>query len=101
MSVQTQPHNQSTAGYGLVVALHPNRRQYNVRIGLAMFGMSALIAMAGALQGQLVGAVPGAAVLAAMGGAIIASGLLPLREWARTRSRQMEAIAEEVGQPLL
>lgn len=88
-------------GHRLRLRTRKASAQFNVRIGLAMFGMSALVVMASALQGQLAGAVPGATVLAAMGGAIIAGGLLPLRQWARTRSRQMEAIAEEVGQPLL
>ena len=69
---------------------------FNVRMGMLAFGMSGVVAMAGVASGHFAARMPGALALAVMGVGMIASGLLPLREWARTRSRQMDAIAEEL-----
>lgn len=71
--------------------------QASMRMGMAMMGASGALAIAAATM-NVANIVAPMAALALGGIAIFASGVRPLREWVETRSRQMEAIAEEVGQ---
>lgn len=69
-----------------------------MRVGMAMMGAGGAMAIASTLTGHIGNALPPVVALVLGGIAMFASGVRPLREWAATRSRQMEAIAEEVGQ---
>src|SRR5881394_2288837 len=67
--------------------------------GFAFLGVTATIAVATALSGTFVSAVPGMAFLFFSGAGFIASGALRLPRWARLRERQMEVLAAQVAGP--
>lgn len=70
--------------------------QASMRMGMVMMGASGALAIAGVTMNA--GNIVAPMVALALGGiAMFASGVRPLREWAATRSRQMEAIAEDLG----
>jgi hypothetical protein len=64
--------------------------------GLAVLGVTAIVAVSGAIWGTLGDAASGVALMAAAGVGMIASGALRLPRWARLRERQMEALAARV-----
>jgi hypothetical protein len=70
-----------------------------IGVGFAFLGVTATIAVATALSGTFVSAVPGMAFLFFAGAGFIASGALRLPRWARLRERQMEVIAAQVAEP--
>ena len=72
--------------------------QASMRMGMVMMGSSVALGIVSAVNGQIAGVVMPVATLLTVGIAMFASGVRPLRSWAETRSRQMEAIAEELGQ---
>jgi hypothetical protein len=67
--------------------------------GLAIIGVSAAVAIAGAVGGQFAPAVPGIALLLVTGLGLFANSALRLPSWARLRGRQMEAIAARLALP--
>jgi hypothetical protein len=67
--------------------------------GLGMFAVSALMLVANALRAPIDNFAP-AFMVAAMGAAMFAFGALRIPGWARTRTKQMEEIAERVTQAL-
>lgn len=71
--------------------------QASMRMGMAMMGAGGAMAIFTSFAGHLGNVILPTTALIVGGIAMFASGVRPLREWARTRSRQMEAIAEEVG----
>lgn len=71
--------------------------QVGMRMGMFMMAMSGAVAISGAVAGHFVGSLPGVAFLLTVGAGMFASGVLPLREWARTRRQQMESIADDLG----
>ena len=70
-----------------------------IGVGFAFLGVTATIAVATALSGTFVSAVPGMAFLFLSGAGFIASGALRLPRWARLRERQMEVLAAQVAGP--
>src|SRR5216117_2362596 len=70
-----------------------------IGVGFAFLGVTATIAVATALSGTFVSAVPGMAFLFFSGAGFIASGALRLPRWARLRERQMEVLAAQVAGP--
>lgn len=66
-------------------------------MGTLLTAMSGAVALSGIAAGNLAGSLPGVAFLLTVGAGFFASGVLPLRSWARTRRRQMEMIAEELA----
>src|SRR5438309_3501608 len=65
----------------------------SIGAGLAVLGVTAIVALSGAIWGTLRDAASGIALMAAAGVGMIASGALRLPRWARLRERQMEALA--------
>ena len=70
-----------------------------IGMGVVMLGVTAVAAIATALNGTFATAIPGLSVLAAGGAAFIASGALRLPRWARIRQKQMDALATKVALP--
>ena len=70
-----------------------------IGVGFAFLGVAATIAVATALSGSFVEAIPGMTFLVAAGAGFIASGALRLPRWARLRSRQMDALAAQIALP--
>jgi len=70
----------------------------SIGAGFVAIGVAGVVAVATALAGTFAEAVPGMAFLAVVGAGMIASGALRLPRWARLRSRQMEALAAQVGE---
>jgi hypothetical protein len=68
----------------------------SIGAGLAILGVTAIVAVSGAIWGTLADAASGVALMAAAGAGMIASGALRLPRWARLRERQMEALAARV-----
>src|SRR5467141_2078004 len=68
----------------------------SIGAGLAVLGVTAIVAVSGAIWGTLGDAASGIALMAAAGVGMIASGALRLPRWARLRERQMEALAARV-----
>ena len=68
----------------------------SIGAGLAILGVTAIVAVSGAIWGTLADAASGIALMAAAGAGMIASGALRLPRWARLRERQMEALAARV-----
>lgn len=71
--------------------------QVGIRMGMFAMAMSGAVAISGAVAGHFVNSLPGVVFLFTVGAGFFASGVLPLREWARTRRRQMESIAEDLA----
>src|SRR5438445_10764416 len=71
----------------------------SIGAGLAALGVTAIVAIASAVGGYFTEAIPGMALLLFTGVGMIASGALRLPRWARTRQRQMEALAARVALP--
>ena len=71
----------------------------SISAGFAAIGMSAVIAVVGAVNGTFASSVPGIAFLVLAGLGFIASGALRLPRWARLRQRQMEELAAKVANP--
>jgi hypothetical protein len=70
----------------------------SIGAGLATLGVTAALAIATAVSGNLLNAAPGTAFLALAGLGLLANGALRLPRWARLRGRQMEALAAHVAQ---
>lgn len=87
----------TTAGHRLRLRTFKASAQVGMRMGMFAMAMSGAVAISGAVAGHLAGSLPGVALLFTIGAGMFASGVLPLRAWARTRQQQMERIAEEVG----
>ena len=68
----------------------------SIGAGLAVLGVTAIVALSGAIWGTLGDAASGIALMAAAGVGMIASGALRLPRWARLRERQMEALAARI-----
>src|SRR6266550_6287198 len=68
----------------------------SIGAGLAVLGVTAIVAVSGAIWGTLGDAASGIALMAAAGVGMIASGALRLPRWARLRERQMEALAARI-----
>jgi hypothetical protein len=68
----------------------------SIGAGLAILGVTAIVAVSGAIWGTLADAASSVALMAAAGVGMIASGALRLPRWARLRERQMEALAARV-----
>jgi hypothetical protein len=68
----------------------------SIGAGLAVLGVTAIVAVSGAIWGTLGDAGSGIALMAAAGVGMIASGALRLPRWARLRERQMEALAARI-----
>ncbi|MEP7088128.1 MAG: hypothetical protein ABI884_12560 [Gemmatimonadota bacterium] len=66
-------------------------------LGALTLSMSGITAIVAATAGHLVPAMPGVVMLALVGAGSIANGALRLPNWARTRGRQMDAIAERLA----
>ncbi|MEO8878814.1 MAG: hypothetical protein ABI446_00265 [Gemmatimonadaceae bacterium] len=66
-------------------------------LGALSLSMSGLTAVVAAVSGHLVPAMPGVLMLALVGAGAVANGALRLPGWARTRGRQMDAIAERLA----
>jgi hypothetical protein len=94
----------------LHVLLEPTEKSYRLRFrtinggsqalvggGIMTMGIAAAVAVATALSGTLGHAVPAIGLLAMVGAAWIATGVLRLPRWARIRGRQMEALALEAA----
>lgn len=64
--------------------------------GISLF-MSGVTAIAAASAGHLSASIPGVVMLALFGAGAIANGAFRLPRWARTRGRQMDAIAERLA----
>ena len=75
--------------------LHGGARA-SIGAGIATLGITAVVAISGAVWGTLGEAMPGIALMAAAGAGMIASGALRLPRWARLRERQMEALAARI-----
>jgi hypothetical protein len=75
--------------------LHGGARA-SIGAGIAVLGVTVIVAMSGAFSGTLGDAIPGIALMAAAGVGMIASGALRLPRWARLRERQMEALAAQI-----
>ena len=71
----------------------------SIGAGLAVLGVTAIVAVSGATWGTLGDAASGIALMAAAGVGMIVSGALRLPRWARLRERQMEALATRVALP--
>jgi hypothetical protein len=67
--------------------------------GLAVIGVSAVTAISSAVSGSLGAASPGVTLLFLAGVGMIVSGALRLPRWARTRDRQMAALADQIAPP--
>ena len=65
--------------------------------GLAVFGVTATVAVATAISGHLGDAIPEIVLLLAAGMAMIVNGALRLPGWARLRGRQMDALAAQIA----
>jgi len=65
--------------------------------GLAVFGVTATVAVATAISGHLGDAIPEIVLLLAAGMAMIVNGALRLPRWARLRGRQMDALAAQIA----
>lgn len=87
----------TSAGHRLRLRTFKASAHVGMRMGMFLIAMSGAVAIAGAVAGHSLGSLSGAGFLFAIGAGLFASGVLPLREWARTRRQQMERIAEEVG----
>jgi hypothetical protein len=61
--------------------------------------MSGVVGVAGALAGHFAASVPGIAMMALMGAGMIGYSVLPLRNWARVRGLQMDAIIDSLRPP--
>jgi hypothetical protein len=68
-----------------------------IATGVAFLGVTAAVAIAAALGGQLGHAVPGIALLASLGLGMVGNGAVRLPGWAKLRGRQMEEIAAGVA----
>ncbi len=68
----------------------------SIGAGLAVLGVTAIVAVSGAIWGTLGDAASGIALMAAAGVGMIVSGALRLPRWARLRERQMEALAARI-----
>ena len=68
----------------------------SIGAGLAVLGVTAIVALSGAIWGTLGDAASGIALMAAAGVGMIASGALRLPRWARLRERQVEALAARI-----
>ena len=67
--------------------------------GFAVLGIAAVTAAVSAFSGTLGEALYGIGFLAVMSTGMIVGGALRLPRWARLRSRQMEALADQVATP--
>ena len=65
--------------------------------GLAVFGVTASVAVATAISGHLGDTMPEIVLLLAAGMAMIVNGALRLPRWARLRGRQMDALAAQIA----
>lgn len=59
--------------------------------------ISGAFALPGDAAGNIAGSPPDVALLLTVGAVFFASGVLPLRSWARTQRRQVEMIAEDLA----
>ncbi len=66
-------------------------------LGALTLSMSGITAIAAAAGGHLAASIPGVVMLALVGAGAIANSVLRLPTWARTRGRQMDAIAERLA----
>lgn len=85
-------------GHRLRIRTRRAASQASMRMGMAMMGAGGAMAIFMGFVGSIGNGVMPAVALVAGGAALFASGVRPLREWAATRQRQMEAIAEDLGQ---
>ncbi len=69
----------------------------SIGAGLAVFGVTATVAVATAISGHLGDAIPEIVLLLAAGMAMIVNGALRLPGWARLRGRQMDALAAQIA----
>src|SRR5438552_7076893 len=67
--------------------------------GFATLGVTTIVTLASVVGGYFTEAIPGMALLLFAGVGMIASGALRLPRWARTRQRQIEALAARVALP--
>ena len=87
----------TSAGHRLRLRTFKASAHVGMRMGMFAVAMSGAVAISGAAAGHFAGSLPGVVLLFTIGAGMFASGVLPLREWARTRRQQMERIAEELG----
>lgn len=87
----------TSVGHRLRLRTVKSSAQVGMRMGMFAMAMSGAVAISGAVAGHFANSLPGVAFLFTVGAGMFASGVLPLREWARTRRRQMESIAEDLG----
>jgi len=69
----------------------------SIGAGLAALGVTATVAIATAVSGNLSDAMPGIGFLLAAGVAMILNGVLRIPRWARLRGRQMDALAAQIA----
>src|SRR4029077_4698275 len=69
----------------------------SIGAGLAALGVTATVAIATAVSGNLSDAMPGVGFLLAAGVAMILNGVLRIPRWARLRGRQMDALAAQIA----
>src|SRR6266581_9492447 len=65
--------------------------------GIAVLGVTAIVAISSALGGYFGDTIPGMALMVFAGLGMITSGAVRLPRWARLRERQMEALAAKVA----
>jgi len=87
----------TSAGHRLRLRTFKASAHVGMRFGMFAMAMSGAVAISGAFAGHFVGSLPHVALLFTMGVGMFASGVLPLRQWARTRRQQMERIADDLG----
>lgn len=87
----------TVAGHRLRLRTFKASAQVGMRMGMLLMAMSGVVVISSAVAGQSGGSWSGAAFLFTVGAGMFVSGVLPLRNWARTRRQQMERIADELG----
>jgi len=70
----------------------------SIRVGIVALIAAGVTTLVTSLNGQLAGAASGIGILVAAGLAFLANGVVRLPRWARTRGRQMEALAAHVAE---
>ncbi|MEP6763520.1 MAG: hypothetical protein ABJB66_04370 [Gemmatimonadaceae bacterium] len=88
----------TSSGHRLRLSTIKASAYVRIRIGAFFAIASGVLVLSSALTGGLSAIAPMAALLLTVGTVLFAGGLLPLRNWARTRRRQMELIAEDLVQ---
>jgi len=87
----------TAAGHRLRFRTPHGAARASMGAGLAVFGVTATVAVATAISGHLGDAIPEIVLLLAAGMAMIVNGALRLPGWARLRGRQMDALAAQIA----